>query len=112
MTLKRGFATWVSICCSDKDFSQIERKAIRILLEMFRDHVGCRAGMSNYLRADRSDCQEPIGNDFIEEIEKRLLQIQAIEDNIRKATSEEEAENFLDEFKYRMKSMDDFIKRS
>lgn len=74
---RRAFATWIGMCASDRDYSQVERRAMRFLLEKFEEEV-----------AGRLKDGPVVSRAYIEKVETALDDIGRLERRIQKLSDE------------------------
>lgn len=91
LAIRSAFAVWIGICCTDRAYTSIERVAVKMLQK------GVNA------------CFPCISDDFLKELEERILKICELSAKVEAATDDDDRQNYQDLRDFEAESLSAFV---
>ena len=91
LAIRSAFAVWIGICCTDRAYTSIERLAVKMLQK------GVNA------------CFPCISDDFLKELEERILKICELSAKVEAATDDDDRQNYQDLRDFEAESLRAFV---
>lgn len=91
LAIRSAFAVWIGICCTDRAYTSIERLAVKMLQK------GVNA------------CFPCISDDFLKELEERILKICELSAKVEAATDDDDRQNYQELRDFEAESLSAFV---